>query len=341
MKPVSALCAAWLFSVILAGPCQIAVTQGDEPEPLDRLTAGDQAYRAADQARRRAIGTQIEVQDYIRWRSGLPDRRWLYANPPGAAGRFSTTQPSLYGRIGPSFFGDGVFEPWAVWPGQLYGYRYDNPVEQPVGDEIRPTGPNGYTYGPVYDRSPPVHGPPPPQAYAPGSVEEVAVEADPLDAAIGAFRSGRYQESLDEIDEALSLRPEDGAAGLLRVQSGFALGDYEAAAADLRRVLPELPEKHWGRIVRDYRRIYPAGGTFRDQLRRLEGHLDERPDDVDARALLAYEYAYLGHPKPAVAQLEQALDAAPRDRLLRRMREVFAAMIVAPEPEERAGPRKF
>lgn len=332
----------WLIAWCLLGIGNFARGQVDQPEPLDRLTAGDQAYRAADQARRRAIGTQIDLQDYIRWRAGLPDRRWLYADPPGLAGRFSTRIPSVFGRTGPWWDVDGVFAPRPIWPGEIYSYRYDNPVEQPAGDEIRPTGPNGYTYGPIYDRTPPAHGPPAPQPYAPLVPTAPSSEVDDdLETALAAFRAGEYHQALGELVTVLSQRPDEWRAELLRVQAEFALGDYAAATANLRRVLPRVPQRDRGMVVRDYRIYYASGATFRRELRALEAHLDEQPEGNAARLLLAYEYGYLGHPKQALAQLEQVLDGDPRDQLAKQLHTTFSAMIVEPEGEEPAGPRKF
>ena len=36
----------------------------------------------------------------------------------------------------PSWLDDGVFLSWLLWPGDIYGFRYDNPVEQPAGHRI-------------------------------------------------------------------------------------------------------------------------------------------------------------------------------------------------------------
>ncbi|MGE0606022.1 MAG: tetratricopeptide repeat protein [Pirellulales bacterium] len=320
------------------------------PTPLNSITAGEQAAQVGENQRQRAIAGQIGQQDYIRYRAGLADRRWLYADPPGLGGRFSPTQPTITGGLGPTLYGDGVFEPWAVWPGVIYGYRYDNPVEQPAGYEIQPTGPNSYTYGPAYDRRPPDYGPAPPPSYYPvaGPTTDpimprpavgVAVPAE-LENAVAAFRVQQYEAVLDEMDRVDDTQPGLAAAGLLRAQALFALQRYEQAVAELRRTLPGLASQEWGKVVRNFRVIYPNGGLFQQELRALEGYLDDNPRDSQARLLLAYLYGYLGYPRQAVGELNQ-VEAFGPDRLTEQLKAEFASQIVAPEPEQQAGPRRF
>ncbi len=317
---------------------------------LDSISAGDQAAAYGERQRQRAVAGQIDLQEHIRFRAGLADRRWLYADAPGLAGRFSPTQPTITGRIGPTLNSDGIFEPWAVWPGVIYGYRYDNPVEQPAGHEIQPTGPNSYTYGPKYDRRAPDYGPAPPPVFtpldgptvgpiAPQVVENSAIPKS-LQDAVAAFRAQEYGQALAELNRVLDQQPDLGDAALLRVQALFALGDYEQAAIELRRALAALPEEAWGQVVHNYRLVYANGGVFSHQLRALEAHLDENPLDSRARLLLAYQYGYLGYPRQAVGELQQVV-AGDRDRLVERLQIQLESRIVAPETEEQAGPRRF
>jgi hypothetical protein len=44
----------------------------------------------------------------------------------------------------------GVFEPWPVVPGDIYGMPSAERVAQPAGHEIAPDGRGGYVYRPVY-----------------------------------------------------------------------------------------------------------------------------------------------------------------------------------------------
>ena len=42
------------------------------------------------------------------------------------------------------------FEPWQSVPRDIWGYRRPPPIEQPIGHESAQTGPNRWTYRPLY-----------------------------------------------------------------------------------------------------------------------------------------------------------------------------------------------
>ncbi len=42
------------------------------------------------------------------------------------------------------------FEPWQSVPGDIWGYPRSRPIEQPIGHESAQTGPNRWTYRPLY-----------------------------------------------------------------------------------------------------------------------------------------------------------------------------------------------
>ena len=79
--------------------------------------------------------------------------RYAYVYPHGgrAAARCTLrgSHWSWYSRY-PSYGLRGLFEPWPLVPGDIYGYPYVNRVEQPLGHKVIRTGPNSYIYRPVY-----------------------------------------------------------------------------------------------------------------------------------------------------------------------------------------------
>lgn len=42
------------------------------------------------------------------------------------------------------------FQPWQTVPGDIWGYPRPRPIEQPIGHESAQTGPNRWTYRPLY-----------------------------------------------------------------------------------------------------------------------------------------------------------------------------------------------
>jgi tetratricopeptide (TPR) repeat protein len=141
--------------------------------------------------------------------------------------------------------------------------------------------------------------------------------------AVDAFRAGRYDESLRQLDQLETVRPRHAPAGLLRTQAHLALGDYRAAAASLRQALDLLPADRWGLIVENFSDYYPDPARLADHLQRLGEHAGRNPSDVDARLLLGYEYSFLGHRELASAELTRAATADPSDALIGKLRSRF------------------
>ena len=308
-----------------------------------------------------AAGEQIELQEHLRWRAGLPDRRLYYSEPPA----LRRGAPLVW------WDDDGVFEPWPVLPGRILGYRHDDPIEQPFGHEITWTGPNSYVYGPVYDRTPlvesmtdflpalPAERPERfieelPRVERPGverlpRLDDVGIVDRRLDLAEEFFRAGDYVQSLEELDALPAAIAGHGRAELLRAQATFALGEYADAAASLRRAARRLPPQQWGFFVENHANYYEQPRQFTRQIRRLEDAIDIDPDAGDLRLLLGYQYGYLGYPAEAVAELDAALRGAPGDAFAAELRETFVRKLPPAEqapPEEAEhdaedGPREF
>ncbi|MEX1223285.1 MAG: tetratricopeptide repeat protein, partial [Pirellulales bacterium] len=77
-------------------------------------------------------------------------------------------------------------------------------------------------------------------------------------------------------------------------------------------------ESEWGWLVANYERFY-RGTAYVDQMAVLNEHLRETPDDLDARFVRAYQYAFLGYGEAAVKDLDLLLAEAPEDLLARAL----------------------
>ncbi len=154
------------------------------PKKYDAFDAIRDAQQYAERQRRAAIDAQLRVirnvQEYSaavkasarRYPYGVDYR---YAYPGRRAARRAWSYRGY----------PGVFEPWPLVPGDIYGYPYTPRVEQPLGHKVIETGPNSYIYRPVYesdlaqpkDNRQPTPAPPVPEAppEAP-SAEEGTVE---------------------------------------------------------------------------------------------------------------------------------------------------------------------
>jgi hypothetical protein len=111
--------------------------------------AVDEAFAVHDEARLGQISAQIDAQEWLRFCAGLPDRRLYFGGLPGGLSLTPGFQRVWWDV-------DGVFEPWPVAGGWIYGYRFDNPVEQPAGHYLVPRADGGYEFGPFFERPRPV-----------------------------------------------------------------------------------------------------------------------------------------------------------------------------------------
>ena len=135
------------------------------------VTPEPSSYSLAEFQRQAGIARQIQVQDQIRWLSGLPLRQ------PGVV------QPSLDFVYSGATWGPPtgwpvpfLFEPWPLVPGDIYAAPYLQSVPQPTGFEVTPTGSNGYIYRPTFSYEPSVtiESPAPQLEPRPAPVEEAA-----------------------------------------------------------------------------------------------------------------------------------------------------------------------
>jgi hypothetical protein len=113
-----------------------------------------EAYAIHEQQRRAAINRQLGTIEDMRWQAGLPPL-WHGAVPyrrvPSLDELYATGWHGFWYQPSPQMTGGpGIFEPWPVVPGDLWGYRQVDTVRQPLGQIQVQTGPNRWESRPIY-----------------------------------------------------------------------------------------------------------------------------------------------------------------------------------------------
>jgi tetratricopeptide (TPR) repeat protein len=155
---------------------------------------------------------------------------------------------------------------------------------------------------------------------------------DHFDRAKAAFRDSDYKAALDSIDSAIELLPSDATLHEFRALCLFAMRDYQQAAATIYAVLAAGPGWNWETMAG----LYRSTTTHTEQLRALEAHVRDNPDDSAAAFLLAYQYMTMGHLDAAVRKWERVAQLLPEDELTTQLLEAFRPTVAeAAEPAER------
>lgn len=162
----------------------------------------------------------------------------------------------------------------------------------------------------------------------PPPVPEPASRA--FDAALVAFKEGKYRAALDKSEQALTDFPNDPAAHQFRALCLFALGEYQRASAAVHAVLASGPGWDWTTVSG----LYPDTDTYVTQLLALEKAAAAKPDDPALWFLLAYHYTTAGHEEPARAALARARALLPADPVVAQLARAAGA------PEEKAEPKE-
>jgi hypothetical protein len=130
-----------------------------------------------------------------------------------------------------------------------------------------------------------------------------------------AFYAGNYQEALKDIEHAAIDMPGNEDVHQFHALVCFAVGDYQRAAAIAHTVLDSGPGWNWN-VVQTF---YSSPDVYTKQLRALEHHINEQPDQAATRFLLSYEYLMLGHYQAADHQLERVVSLQPKDTLAKNI----------------------
>lgn len=196
--------------------------------------------------------------------------------------------------------------------GYGYGYHYENPyyvapvgVTQPAYDYSQPIAINTYETpsaegGAVEEQRAPQ---PPPAAYT------------TFDEARAAFKRGDYRRAAQLVERAIQSAPNDSVLHEFDALCWFAMKDYQRAAAILNSLLAVAPGMDWTTMSS----LYPDVDVYTQQLRALESHCTQKPDDAAARFVLAYHYLVAGHSDEAIASLKRVVALQPGDSVARRM----------------------
>jgi tetratricopeptide (TPR) repeat protein len=161
----------------------------------------------------------------------------------------------------------------------------------------------------------------------PPPVPETASRA--FDAALAAFKEGKYRAALDKSEQALKDFPNDPAAHQFRALCLFALGEYQRASAAVHAVLASGPGWDWTTVSG----LYPDTDTYVNQLLALEKATAAKPDDPALWFLLAYHYTTAGHEEPARDALARARKLLPADPVVAQLARAAGA------PEEKVEPK--
>jgi hypothetical protein len=145
-----------------------------------------------------------------------------------------------------------------------------------------------------------------------------------------AFRCGDYLGAIEDWKQALAAAPRNPVLLMMLSQAFFAAGNYQEAAATTQTAMHALPQDRWGVVVSNRRELYGNPNSYLHQLQQLETSVNDNPKDPAQRFLLAFQYAYLGYPQPAVAQLDKVVELEPRDEMAVLLRDAIVPLL--PEP---------
>lgn len=131
-----------------------AVAFAQYPVPYDAFQAGSDAARRYDAKQRQAIALQLRTIDQMKWYSAVGASGFgveYYRNPPSLDYVYGTGRWSTYNGYGPEPpASQDIFLPWPYVPGDIWGYRWNATVRQPIGRREFQTGPNRWESHPVY-----------------------------------------------------------------------------------------------------------------------------------------------------------------------------------------------
>lgn len=216
------------------------------------------------------------------------------------------------------YFGFGIHSPWYSyhrpwcydsWYDPWWGYPYYSGWYFPYYDP----GWNGWgfsaTYQPQYEYpdDPPVEVTE--RVIRPGTSQ--SFDGADMGQAARLFGRGRYAEAA-EVCRRLSLtNQKDPLVRLSHVQCLIADERYDYAAYILKQTIDLNPD--WNEIFMRVRGYYPDWGIFVSQLSQLERYISEKPNDADAKFLLAYTYLFSDRRHDAATVLRGILDQHPKD----------------------------
>ncbi len=154
----------------------------------DAIDASVEAHQRAEARRLGNIDRQLHSLENMRWYAGMPSAYAEYRPGPsldavyayGHRGelRRAARHQRRYGHARLS-----VFEPWPIVGGNIWGYPFFNPIEQPLGHRTTRTGSGTWVTQPLYSQPTPeptlapprepIESPRPPMPPAPPAAGEI------------------------------------------------------------------------------------------------------------------------------------------------------------------------
>jgi len=227
---------------------------------------------------------------------------------------------TYYPYLGYSFASAYFSTPYVVQvyndsPG--YGYSTYTPEQTPA---------------PVVQASPPAVSPPlsTGEPYQPLSTPQTQTSVDEGNA---AFAAGRYEEAGRFYVRAVMADERDGYAKMLYAWANFALGDYEVAAASLRRALLTTPDLVDYPL--DLRTLYPDRAVLDRHADALMRFIAEHPQHREAQLLWGYLLYSIGQAEPAASVFTSLAGTDQNDTLSSLLRDaaVRNARSTTPPPD--------
>ncbi len=238
-----------------------------------------------------------------------------------------------YGCYPRSCYGYSGFYPWYGF-GLGFGYTYSSPYySEPYAVQVYETPvydvPTYATTG-VYAAPAETYVTPPAQTVVPQPTapsEQVTGSADgyrtlePSDElrtvvlnGNAAFAAARYEEAKGLYIRAVLADERDGYVKTLYAWANFAMGDYDTAAASLRRALLTTPD-----LVdypMDLRTLYSDSNLLGAQSERLARHVAENPEHRESRFVLGYLQYSVGEAQSAASIFQELASRDAGDTLV-------------------------
>jgi len=126
-----------------------------------------------------------------------------------------------------------------------------------------------------------------------------------------AFQEARYEDARAYLARAVLNDPQNGFAELAYALGHFALGDYQAAAAAVRRGVALVPDVIDAPI--DVVRQYGEAKDFETHMQGLQLYVASHPEDQNAWFLLGYVRYSSGNPQEAAEAFTKAAGLDPND----------------------------
>lgn len=149
-----------------------------------------------------------------------------------------------------------------------------------------------------------------------------------------AFTAGRYEDARRLYTRAVMADERDGYAKMLLGWASFAVGDYDGAAATIRRAL--LTTDDLVNYPMDVRTFYPDAAVLNHQIDSLEQFTRSGPDHREAELVLAYLYYSVGQAERSASLFNGLVERDGNDTLAASLRDAAVrasrGQTVSPRP---------